>query len=121
MDLFQSPAQMTYWSIQGQILFWIVSILGTACFAYIVARRMIPLNRGQRDFRLDRAFTRLGRLLQFWLGQWKHPRYKGAGALHILIFAGFLILVAHTVSLLVLGFSSTFRMPGSSEGAGHLY
>src|SRR5207244_3339538 len=45
----------------------------------------------------------------------------GAGALHILIFAGFLILVAHTVSLLVLGFSSTFRMPGSSEGAGHLY
>ena len=102
-EVFSSPAQATFWFVQGRVLFWIVNILGTVCFAYIVARRMIPLVRAQRDNRFDHPFARLANLLKFWFGQWRHPRFIGAGTLHILFFSGFLILVVHTFAFMSLG------------------
>jgi Fe-S oxidoreductase len=116
-----SIAQATYWSVPGHILFLFLHLLGLACFSYIVARRMAPLVRGQRDFRFDRPLARLENVLQFWLAQWKHPRFKTAGTIHILIFAGFLILAARAFSLLILGVSDHFAMPGFSGRAGHIY
>ena len=102
----QSPAQATYWLIQGRILFLIIHILGVACFAYIVAKRLTPLLRGERDLRFDQPLARLGRVAKFWLGQWKHPRYKGAGIIHILIFAGFILLATRAFAL-ILGLADT--------------
>jgi hypothetical protein len=32
--------------------------------------------RGECDFRFDRPLVRLGRVFKYWLGQWKHPRYR---------------------------------------------
>ena len=116
-----SIAQATYWSIPGHLLFLVLHLLGVVCFSYIVAKRMTPLLRGQRDFRFDRPWARLERVLQFWLGQWKHPRYRTAGAIHILIFAGFIILVARAFSLLMQGIATNFAMPGFSGSAGHVY
>ena len=72
-----SPAEATYWLIPGRILFLALHLLGVACFAWIVAKRLAPLRRGQRDFRFDRPWARLGRVVQYWLGQWRHPRYRG--------------------------------------------
>jgi Fe-S oxidoreductase len=115
-DVIQSPAQATWWVIQGRVLFLVISLLGVACFAYIVAKRMAPLMRGAPDFRFDRPFARLGMVLKFWLGQWRHPRYRTAGTIHLLIFAGFLILAIRAFSLLIMGVSDRFVMPG-----GHLY
>ena len=79
VEALQTPAQTTYWLISGQVLFLIMNVLGLACFAYIVAIRLTPLVRGERDFRFDRPLVRLERVLQFWIGQWKHPRYRFAG------------------------------------------
>jgi Fe-S oxidoreductase len=121
VDGIYSPAQATYWSIQGRILFSVIPVLGLACFAYIVAKRVAPLLRAERDFRFDRPCARLRKVLQFWLAQWRHPRYRGAGLLHILIFAGFIVLVVRAISLLVLGVSDDFVMPGFSGRFGHLY
>ncbi len=117
----QSPAQVTYWLITGQTLFITLNLLGLACFFYIVSKRMTPLLRGERDWRFDRPLVRLERLFQFWLGQWKHPRYRTAGIMHILIFAGFIILATQAFSLLILGFSPNFVLPGSSGGVGDIY
>src|ERR1039457_6378841 len=117
----QSPAQVTYWLITGRDLFVALNLLGLACFFYIVARRILPLTRGERDFRFDRPLVRLERVLQFWLGQWKHPRYRTAGIMHILFFAGFIILATQAFSLLILGFSPNFTLPGSSGEIGHIY
>jgi len=117
----QSLAQVTYRSTPGLILFLVVHLLGVACFTYIVAKRLAPLLRGERDFRFDRPLTRLGRVLQFWLGQWKHPRYRTAGVIHILIFAGFIVLALHTFSLLILGMSEGSVSPGSFGTARRLY
>ena len=121
VEIFQTPAQTAYWLISGRVLFLIINLLGLACFAYIVAKRLTPLLRGERDIRLDRPLVRLGKLAQFWLGQWKHPRYRTAGIIHILIFAGFILLATRAFSLLILGISENFVTPGSSGEAGHIY
>ena len=61
VEALQSPAQATYWLISGQVLFLILNLLGLACFSYIVAKRLTPLLRGERDFRFDRPLVRLER------------------------------------------------------------
>ena len=121
VEAFQSPAQATDGMVQGRVLYLLLHLLGLGCFAWIVARRLAPLVQGQRDLRFDRPWLRLGRVLQFWLGQWRHPRFPTAGILHILVFAGFLILAARAFTLLILGGDPAFTMPGLSGGAGHLY
>ncbi|HET7873329.1 MAG TPA: (Fe-S)-binding protein [Terriglobales bacterium] len=121
VDSFQSPAQATYWFVQGRVMFLTIYALGTACFFYIVARRLAPLLRAERDFRFDRPLERLGRVLQFWLGQWRHPRYRLAGTIHLLIFAGFIVLATRAFTVLALGVSENFVMPGLSGEAGHIY
>lgn len=115
------PAQIADWLIPGRTLFLTIHVVGVACFAYIVARRLVPLFRAQRDFRFDQPLTRLGKVLRFWLGQWKHPRYKFAGTFHVLIFAGFILLAARAFSTLIVGVSENFVMPGLSGKTGHLY
>jgi len=115
------PAQITDWLIPSRNLFLTIHVLGVACFLYIVAKRLMPLFRAERDFRFDRPLTRLGRVLQYWLGQWRHPRYKFAGILHILIFAGFILLAARAFTTLIVGVSENFVMPGLSGRTGHIY
>jgi Fe-S oxidoreductase len=116
-----SSAQITDWLVPGRTLFLTLHVLGVACFVYIVAKRLVPLVRAQRDLRFDRPLTRLGRVLKFWLGQWKHPRYKFAGTLHILIFTGFILLAARAFTVLIVGVSENFVMPGLSGRTGHVY
>ena len=116
-----SPAQVTDWLMPGKNLFLTIHVLGVACFAYIVARRLVPLLRAERDPRFDRPLARLGKVCQFWVGQWKHPRYKTAGTLHILIFTGFILLATRAFTVLIVGISENFVMPGLSGEAGHIY
>jgi len=115
------PPQATYELIPGRILFLIIPLLGVACFAYILAKRMVPLLRSAPDPRFDHIAVRWGRVLQFWFGQWKQPRYLIAGILHIVIFAGFLVLSVRSISLVMLGISRHFVMPGFSGREGYFY
>jgi Fe-S oxidoreductase len=118
---FLTPEQVTYWLISGRILFPAIHIVGVACFAYIVTKRLVPLIRGEHDFRFDRPLLRLKKVLQFWLAQWKHPRYRGAGILHILIFAGFIVLAIRAFSVLILGASEPFAVQLSSGSVSQVY
>ena len=117
----QSVAQMTSWLAPGRTLFLIIHLLGVVGFSYIVAKRLVPLVRGERDFRFDHPVERLGRVLKFWLGQWKHPRYRFAGTVHIFIFAGFIVLAMRAFTVLIVGVSEGFVMPGLSGRAGPIY
>lgn len=58
------------------------------------------------------------RVAKFWFGQWKHPRYKVAGTLHLLIFAGFLLLATRAFYLLLFGLAEDFLPSG---GASRVY
>ena len=116
-----SPAHVAYWLVQWRILFLAIHLLGVACFAYIVAKRIAPMLRANPDVRFDRPWLRLGKVLQFWLGQWKHPRYRTAGTIHILVFAGFVLLVIRAFALLSFSVADNFAMPGFPGWAGQAY
>ena len=115
-----SALQITDWLVPGRSLFLTIHVLGVVCFAYIVAKRLVPLVRAERDFRFDQPLVRIKNVLKFWLGQWRHPRYKFAGTLHILIFAGFILLALRAFSVLTIG-AEHFALPGLSGTFGHLY
>ena len=115
----QVPSQATYWVIPGHVLFLVLPLLGLAWFSYMMARRMTPLLRGAPDPRFNHLPLRFVRILKFWLGQWKQPRYLAAGVLHIVIFAGFLVLSIRSVSLVLLGMSQHFE--GLTGALGHFY
>ncbi len=116
-----SPSQALYWLMPGRVLFLIIPLLGLALFGYIVMKRVAPLLRSAPDFRLNQFPVRLTRSLKYWLGQWKQPRYPVAGVLHIILFAGFLALSIRSVSLVMLGISDHFVMPGFSGSVAHFY
>ena len=100
-----SIAQGSFLHIQGWVLFLILHLAGLVCFLYIAARRIAPMLRAQPDLRFDRPVARLGLVLRFWLAQWKQPRYRFAGIMHILIFAGFIVLFSRAMFVLGLGIS----------------
>lgn len=105
---FDSIVYAMFWAVSGRELILTLHLVGLFCFAYIAARRLRPLFAAQSDPRFDRPLLRLGRVLQFWLGQWRHPRYPLAGLLHLLIFAGFLLLASRVFTLLAMGVSDRF-------------
>ncbi len=121
LEMILSPVQTGYWLNPWLDLFLLIHVLGVASFSYIVAKRLTPLLRGERDFRFDRPWIRFQRFLKFWLGQWKHPRYMTAGIIHIFIFAGFLVLAIRAFALLILGFTDNLVVPGLSGRVGHFY
>jgi Fe-S oxidoreductase len=114
-------SQMSLFLEPGRALFLTVHVLGLGCFAYIVARRLTPLLRANADPRFDRPLDRVGNVLKYWFGQWKHPRYRTAGVLHVLIFTGFILLAARAFSVLFVGMSENVGMPGLSGSAGRAY
>jgi len=111
-----AAVQVTSGLIASQPLILAIHILGVAGFAYIVAKRLVPLLRAERDPRFDRPVARVRKVLKFWFGQWKHPRYKVAGTLHILIFAGFLLLAMRAFTVLFAGTSHSLLLgvPGTT-------
>ncbi|WP_022664528.1 (Fe-S)-binding protein [Desulfospira joergensenii] len=96
-------------------------IAGVGLFAYIMARRVAPLVRSAPDHRFDHIFQRVKNLVVVWLGQIRQPRYMLAGVLHIIIFAGFLVLSIRSSSLVIIGMSDGFVLPGFGGVLGHVY
>ena len=95
------------------VLTFLIQVTGLACFAYIVYKRVAPMVHAESDYRLDRPWLRIQKIVKFWFGQWKHPRYRLAGTLHLLIFAGFLILATRAFYLLILGLPEDFAAPSA--------
>ncbi|MCB2189991.1 MAG: (Fe-S)-binding protein [Deltaproteobacteria bacterium] len=98
-----------------------ITCAGICVFAYILYKRLVPLLRAAPDARLDRIGARLGRVLRIWLAQWRQPRYLLAGVIHIFIFAGFLILGARSLQLILIGFWPGATLPGMDGQAGASY
>jgi hypothetical protein len=72
-----------------------------AVFARSVYLRLAPLRALRREDRADRVRERLAALARFGLGQRRllDPEERGAGLLHVLIFAAFLVLALRTLTL----------------------
>jgi hypothetical protein len=116
-----SPAAASIFGIPTVIFAIIIPVVGITIFAYIMYRRALPLVKAEPDERFCCIGQRIGLILKIWLAQWRQPRYMLAGILHILIFAGFIILGARSIQLVILGFSENFVLPGFSGIFGQIY
>ena len=116
-----SPAAASVFGVPTIIFSILIPVVGTAIFAYIMVRRLTPLVKAAPDERFCCIPQRVGMILKIWLAQWRHPRYMLAGVLHILIFAGFIILGARSTQLIIMGFSENFVLPGFSGALGRMY
>jgi len=121
LDLTQTGMTAMYWGAAGQLLFFLIALAGISLFCYIVSKRVAVLRHAAPDFRFNSAWVRIRQLIRFWLLQWKQPRYFFAGLLHIVIFAGFLLLMVRSASLVVVGVWPQFVMPGLSGRFGEIY
>ncbi|MEW6073277.1 MAG: (Fe-S)-binding protein [Planctomycetota bacterium] len=115
------PASGRSLGLPGPLLHGILLGAALAAFAWILARRVAVLRKGAADPRLDRIAERLRNLLVIGFGQSRQPRYPVAGILHILIFAGFLVLLLRSLTLLGEGFVAGFALPGLGGPAGEVY
>jgi Fe-S oxidoreductase len=116
-----APANYSILGIPTVIFSFLIPIAGVALFTYIMAIRIAPLVLAAPDFRFNRIVERILTVLRIWLLQWRQPRYRTAGIIHIMIFAGFLVLSIRSTSLVVIGISEDFVFPGLGGPLGVVY
>ena len=116
-----SPAKALILGVPSVILSVIIPLAGIGIFIYIMMRRIAPIVKAAPDYRFNSISDRIINLIKIFLFQYRQPRYMLAGVLHILIFAGFLILSIRSTSLVVLGFWDGFLIPGFDGALGHIY
>ena len=116
-----SPASATVWAIPAIVFSIIIPLIGIAFFSYTMSCRLKPLFRASPDPRFDRIKDRIMNMVKYAIIQYRQPRYMLAGVLHISIFAGFVILSLRSITLVILGFSEGFVLPGLGGAAGHVY
>src|SRR5512143_18182 len=116
-----SPASASFFGIPAKIVFVLIPLIGIVVFAYIMKHRIEPLRKAAPDNRFNRYPERLRAVLKIWLAQWRHPRYRLAGVLHIVVFLGFLTLAARSTQLVILGFIDHFTLPGLGGVWGQVY
>lgn len=115
------PAVSRFLSIPADIIYILIPVVGIGLFSYMIYCRIKPLLKAAPDPRSNDLKARAGRLMSIWLLQKRHPRYFLAGLLHILLFAGFLILGLRSMELIFVGIIPGFKLPGMDGAVGHLY
>jgi len=98
-----------------------IPLFGLTLFFYILSKRLQPLFAAAPDHRFNRYKDRFIKFFRFWLLQYKQPRYQSAGIIHILIFAGFLVLSLRSLTLIMRGVFDGFTLPGLGGSPGLLY
>ena len=116
-----SPAQTTILGLPGAVLYTLIPAAGIAVFAYMIYQRLKPLLKAAPDHRFNDLAGRTRQLMKIWLLQQRHPRYLAAGILHILLFAGFLILGLRSFEMMFVGIIPGFSMPGLGGVLGSAY
>jgi len=116
-----APAEYFIFFIPTIVFSLLIPVIGVAIFTYIMALRTAPLIKAAPDNRFDRIPQRIYHVLKLWLGQYRQPRYRLAGVVHMMIFAGFLILSIRSCSLVIIGISENFVMLGFGGLLGDVY
>jgi len=116
-----SPAAAKLGFLPAALFAWIIPVVGITAFICILAKRSAPLVRAEKDFRFNQPLKRFRLMIKYALGQYRHPRYLLAGLLHIVLFSGFMILSLRSITLVFIGISDTFTLPGLNGWGGRLY
>lgn len=107
-----APVNTNFFGIPAPVIYSLVLIIGGLIFLYMVFMRLKPLLRAAPDPRCSQIPERIIKLIKYWLLQYRQPRYMLAGLLHILLFAGFIILFLRTTETMFIGIIPGFHWPG---------
>ena len=116
-----SPAKAIVFDMPAVIFSLLIPLIGVGIFSYIIALRLKPLIKASQDPRFDRWLTRFYSMFKYAVGQYRHPRYLLAGIIHIILFSGFVILSLRSITLVLLGISEGYVLPGFGGAAGNIY
>jgi Fe-S oxidoreductase len=115
------PADLPLAGIPAPVVAAVILIGAVLFFCYVMYRRIDLLRRLMPDFRFDAIGARVRMLVIYGFGQLRQPRYLGAGILHILLFAGFILLSLRSLTLIGRGFSTGFHLPGLTGTPAFVY
>ncbi len=115
------PANVALAGIPAPKVAFAVVFLALSFFVYVMVQRIDLLRKVAPDFRFDQMGQRIKMALIYGFGQFRQPRYLGAGVLHILLFAGFMILSLRSLTLIGRGFSAEFHLPFLTGAVGFSY
>jgi Fe-S oxidoreductase len=116
-----APANVPIAGVPAPIIALIILAAALVLFAYVMYRRLDVLRQALPDERFSELSKRIIIALKYGFGQWRQPRYLGAGILHILLFAGFVILSLRSLTLIGRGFSADFHLPLLDGTVGFVY
>ncbi len=107
------------------ILFLVALVLGLGIFLYVFYYRLQIMLLGGEDNRFDQIAKRIWVTVKFAFGQYRMPQEFSAGILHIMIFAGFMVLSIRTTLIFGMGFGgsefSLYNIPAIGPIVGPLY
>ncbi|HWZ86768.1 MAG TPA: hypothetical protein VN032_11235, partial [Thermoanaerobaculia bacterium] len=113
------PTERLIAGVPGRVVFGFLVLAAVVAFVYSASRRIRVLLAGRPDDRFTRIPERIRRTLEYAFAQKRMFRDVYAGAFHILIFGGFVVLTVRTLELVVAGLIPGFvLLPGM---AGNLY
>ena len=115
------PASGSFLFIPAWLIYTIIPVVGITLFIYIIVMRLKPLILAAPDKPINELPQRVFKVIKIWLLQYRHPRYRTAGILHILLFAGFLILGLRSTELMFVGIKEGFHLPGMDGTIGAIY
>lgn len=115
------PADVPLAGIPAPIVAAAIIVAAILFFSYVMFRRIDLLRKAMPDLRFSDIGERIRMLVVYGVGQFRQPRYLGAGILHILLFSGFMILSLRSLTLIGRGFSSEFHLPGLTAAVAFSY
>lgn len=99
----------------------VLLLCALSLFAGTMADRWWLLRAGAADDRRGNVRERLRSLLVLGFGQQRLLQEKGAGWMHVAIFAGFIVVFTRTCTLIGRGFDADFHLPLLGGGLGLFY
>ncbi len=114
-----SPANTSLLLIPSSLFSILIPVVGISILTYILAKRLAPIVRAAPAFRFDQIPKRL-------YGMYEHPhhrmpRYASAAAIHITILISLMVMSLRVITMILLGISDGFVLPGLDGQLGSIY
>lgn len=106
-----SPANASVFGISTVVFSVLIPLIGISIFAYIIARRLVPLIKAQPCSRFDHIKERI--VDTFNYPHHRMPRYKVSAVIHMSFLFSFIILFMRWIALVLIGFYDGFIPSGS--------
>jgi Fe-S oxidoreductase/nitrate reductase gamma subunit len=113
------PTAGTVAGLPGRVVFGALVAIAVLAFVYSLTRRIRVLLAGSPENRFDRVGLRIRKTLEYAFAQKRMFRDLYAGVFHILIFAGFVVLIVRSLTLVVEGLVPGFILLRGPAGNGY--